>query len=136
MEALCLGIDLYQEKITLLPQVPFQSKKRKQILLPLLKELLNRYIDFTFKENNSNNISNNSSSIHISNSNNSLNIINESDDDLEIKINENEEKIKNFITCKCQCQQRNNIFAKPARIPLPPPRSLRRHPASTLAVAA
>ena len=97
MEALCLGIDLYQEKMTLLPQVPFQSKKRKQILLPLLKELLNRYIDFTFKENNSNNISNNSSSIHISNSNNSLNIINESDDDLEIKINENEEKIKNCM---------------------------------------
>ena len=97
MEALCLGIDLYQEKITLLPQVPFQSKKRKQILLPLLKELLNRYIDFTFKENNSNNISNNSSSIHISNSNNSLNIINESDDDLEIKINKNEEKIKNCM---------------------------------------
>ncbi len=83
MEALCLGIDLYQEKITLLPQVPFQLKKRKHILLPLLKELLNRYIDFTFKENNSNNNSNNSSSIHVSNSNNSLNIINESD--LEIK---------------------------------------------------
>ena len=91
IDALCLGIDLYQENTILLPQVPIQPEKRKKILLPLLKELLNRYIDSIFKQK----------------------VIKDKDDEFEknIYMNEREEKIKNCMNLSIEfCVGINEIL--------------------------
>ncbi len=90
IEALCLGINLYQQKIILLPHVPIQPKKRKELLLPLLKELLNRYIDYNFKQKDNNDTD---------------------DSDSDIYINENEEKLKNCMNISIEfCVGINEIL--------------------------
>ena len=47
--AMCLAIDIYQGNITSFPGVPSNEKERKEKLEPYLIELLNKYIDYTFK---------------------------------------------------------------------------------------
>ena len=49
--AMCLGIDIYQGNITSFPDVPINIKDRVAFLSPYLIELLNKYIDYNFKEN-------------------------------------------------------------------------------------
>ena len=47
-DALNLGIDLYQGNITSLPDIPHEKNLRNKILLPILMNLLNKYIDDNF----------------------------------------------------------------------------------------
>ena len=49
--AMCLGIDIYQGNITSFPDVPINIEERVKLLSPYLVELLNKYIDFNFKDN-------------------------------------------------------------------------------------
>ena len=47
--AMCLAIDIYQGNITSFPGVPNNEQNRKKKLEPYLIELLNKYIDYSFK---------------------------------------------------------------------------------------
>ena len=58
LDALNLGIDLYQGNITSLPDIPNDENLRNKILLPLLMNLLNKYIDYNFLGNDNNSLEN------------------------------------------------------------------------------
>ena len=49
--AMCLAIDIYQGNMTSFPGVPSEEEERKKKLEPYLIELLNKYIEFNFKGN-------------------------------------------------------------------------------------
>ena len=51
LDALNLGIDLYQGNITSLPDIPNEKNLRNKILLPILKNLIDKYIDDNFLNN-------------------------------------------------------------------------------------
>ena len=48
--AMSLAIDIYQGNMTSFPGVPTEEEERKKKLKPYLIELLNKYIEDTFKK--------------------------------------------------------------------------------------
>ena len=53
-DTLSLGIDIIQGSITSFPDVPINEKERRKTVIPFLKKLILRYIDFSFKQINNN----------------------------------------------------------------------------------
>ena len=53
-DTLSLGIDIIQGSITSFPDVPINESERRKTVVPFLKKLILRYIDFFFKQINNN----------------------------------------------------------------------------------